>query len=120
MRPDSGCIQVSGKTFYDSRQGIFLSPQERRVGYLQQDYGLFPHLTVAQNVSFGLKKGWFNPGGRALPEADRRWIASFELDGILNSYSAEISGGQKQRVALARALAVGPDLLLLEDREGTR
>src|SRR3546814_1991490 len=115
MRPDSGCIQVSGKTFYDSRQGIFLSPQARRVGYLQQDYGLFPHLTVAQNVSFGLKKGWFNPGGRAWPEAARRWIDSFELDGILNSYPAEISGGQKQRVALARALAVEPDLLLLDE-----
>lgn len=115
MRPDSGCIQVSGTTFYDSSQGIFLSPQQRRVGYLQQDYGLFPHLTVAQNVGFGLSGGWLNPRGRTLPQAARRWIESFELDGILHSYPAEISGGQKQRVALARALAVEPGVLLLDE-----
>jgi molybdate transport system ATP-binding protein len=115
MLPDSGCIQMSGATFYDSRQGIFLPPQQRRVGYLQQNYGLFPHLTVAQNVSFGLRNGWLNPRGSSVPEVARRWIESFELDGILNSYPAEISGGQKQRVALARALAVEPAVLLLDE-----
>jgi molybdate transport system ATP-binding protein len=115
MRPDSGRIQVSGTTFYDSHQGIFLAPQLRRVGYLQQDYGLFPHLTVAQNVSFGLKTGWLNPRRSFLPEPGRHWIEAFELDGIVDSYPAEISGGQKQRVALARALAVQPALLVLDE-----
>jgi molybdate transport system ATP-binding protein len=115
LRPDSGHINVNGTALYDSRQRIFLSPQDRRLAYLQQDYGLFPHLTVAQNIVFGLTKGWINPRRNALPDAARRWVDAFELETILHSYPAEISGGQKQRVALARALAVEPRLLLLDE-----
>ncbi|MGP1613589.1 MAG: ATP-binding cassette domain-containing protein [Pollutimonas bauzanensis] len=115
LRPDSGYIQVNGVTLYSSEQGVFLAPQARHLAYLQQNYGLFPHLNVAQNIGFGLKKGWLNPRRNALPEAARRWIEAFELEAILGSYPAEISGGQKQRVALARALAVEPRMVLLDE-----
>ncbi|NYT38558.1 ATP-binding cassette domain-containing protein [Allopusillimonas soli] len=115
LRLDRGCIVVNGVTLYDSDRGIALSPQARRLGYLQQDYGLFPHLTVIQNIAFGLTRGWLNPRGRRLPEVARRWVDAFDLDAILNSYPSEISGGQKQRVALARALSVEPRLLLLDE-----
>lgn len=115
MRPDAGYIRVGGVTLFDSERDICLAPRERKLGYLQQDYGLFPHLTVAQNIAFGLRKGWLNPRGGALPGSAQRWVESFELNAILHSYPAEISGGQQQRVALARALAVQPRLLLLDE-----
>ncbi|NYT62052.1 ATP-binding cassette domain-containing protein [Alcaligenaceae bacterium] len=115
LRPDSGHIAINGVTLYSSERNIWLAPQDRHLAYLQQDYGLFPHLTVAQNIGFGLKKGWFNQRRQALPAAARRWVEAFELEAILHSYPSEISGGQKQRVALARALAVEPRLLLLDE-----
>ncbi|NYT60095.1 ATP-binding cassette domain-containing protein [Alcaligenaceae bacterium] len=115
MRPDSGCIKINDITLYDEQQNIFLPPQQRRLGYLRQDYGLFPHLTVEQNIGFGLSKGWFNPRRNSLPDAARHWVDAFELQGILQSYPREISGGQQQRTALARTLAVQPRLLLLDE-----
>src|SRR5690606_1021705 len=114
MHPDGGHIRVNGRSFYDAEEGIFLAPQARKLGYLQQDYGLFPHLTVEQNIAFGLKKGVFNPRRHALPDTARRWVDAFGLQSILQSYPREISGGQKQRTALARALSVKPRLLLLD------
>lgn len=115
LRPDSGSIIVAGTTLYDSDSGICLPPRERQLGYLQQDYALFPHLTVAQNVCFGLQPGVLNPRRGHLAEPARRWVDAFGLGPLLNSYPAEISGGQKQRVALARALAPEPRLLLLDE-----
>lgn len=115
LRPDSGHIRINGSTLYDSGHAVCLVPQQRRVAYLQQDYGLFPHLTVAQNIGFGLRKGWFNLRRNALPQPARHWVEAFELDAVLDSYPAEISGGQKQRVALARALVVEPRMLLLDE-----
>lgn len=119
LRPQRGHIVVNGVTLYDEAQGVYLSPQARRLGYLQQDYGLFPHLTVAQNIAFGLKRGLFNPARRReVPASAQRWVDAFELGPILGSYPSEISGGQRQRVALARALAVKPRLLLLDEPLG--
>lgn len=115
MRPDSGRIVLNGRTLFDSDKQLCLIPQARRVAYLFQDYGLFPHLTVLQNICFGLSRGWRNPGRRIVPEAAQKWIEAFELEAIVHSYPAEISGGQKQRVALARALAVEPEILLLDE-----
>src|SRR5690606_7047678 len=84
--------------------------------YLFQDYALFPHLTVRQNIGFGLRRGWFNPHGRrALPEQARRWVRAFGLDALMDRYPVQLSGGQRQRVALARALSTGPGLLLLDE-----
>lgn len=115
VTPDQGRIDVHGQTWFDSNQRICLPSRTRRVGYLFQDYALFPHLTVAQNVSFGLGSSWRNPSRRNLPEVTRRWIEALELDGLADRYPSQISGGQQQRVALARALAPDPQLLLLDE-----
>jgi len=115
LAPDSGRIVLNGRTLFDSDSGIDVRPQERRVAYLFQDYALFPHLTVAQNIAFGLSRGWRNPSRRALPPEAARWIDAFGLREIVNQYPAQISGGQKQRVALARALVTSPDIVLLDE-----
>lgn len=113
--PQHGIISVAGRCLYNRQQGINLPAQKRRLSYVLQDYGLFPHLTVAQNIAFGAYKGWRNPPRSWLPEAGQRWAETFELTPILGSYPEQISGGQKQRTALARALAVEPQMLLLDE-----
>lgn len=115
LAPDAGRIVINGRTLFDADAGIDIRPQERRVGYLFQDYALFPHLTVAQNVAFGLDRGWRNPARRARHAEADRWIDAFGLRNIVGQYPAEISGGQKQRVALARALVARPDIVLLDE-----
>ena len=115
LRPDHGRIVLGGRTLFDEAAGIDVRPQQRRVAYLFQDYALFPHLTVAQNVAFGLARGWRNPPrGKSHDDAER-WIDAFGLQEVRGHYPAEISGGQKQRVALARALATQPDIVLLDE-----
>ncbi|CAG9184502.1 ATP-binding cassette domain-containing protein [Cupriavidus pinatubonensis] len=115
LMPDAGRIVLNGRTLFDADAGINVRPQERRVAYLFQEYALFPHLTVGQNIAFGLAKGWRNPRrGGTQPEA-QRWIEAFGLREIVGNYPAEISGGQKQRVALARALVAQPDIVLLDE-----
>lgn len=94
LKPDSGRIVVGGRVFYCSQNQVFIPAQQRRLAYLLQDYGLFPHLTVAQNICFGLKKTWFNPRSKPLPEAAQRWVEAFELEQVLNHYPAELSGGR--------------------------
>jgi molybdate transport system ATP-binding protein len=115
VTPSGGHIIVHGQTWFDAERGIRIPPPERRVGYLFQDYALFPHLTVGQNVAFGLQPGWRNPRRGRLPAAAQHWLEAFELDGLANRYPSQISGGQQQRVALARALAPDPHLLLLDE-----
>jgi molybdate transport system ATP-binding protein len=115
MRPDSGHISVQGRSLFDSAQGIDVPVQERNVAYLFQDYALFPHLTVAQNIAFGLARGSFNLLHPAQHPKVRQWLQAFELEAIAHSRPAQISGGQRQRVALARALVAEPDMLLLDE-----
>jgi molybdate transport system ATP-binding protein len=115
LRPDVGRIVLDGRCLFDSATGIDLAPQQRKVAYLFQDYALFPHLTVAQNVAFGLRRGWLNPSKRSVPDAARHWIGAFELEQVASSYPSEISGGQRQRVALARALTCEPGIVLLDE-----
>ena len=115
MRPDSGHIRIQGRTLFDSAQGIDVRVQERNVAYLFQDYALFPHLTVAQNIAFGLARGSINLRRPAEHPAVRQWLQAFELEAIAQSRPAQISGGQRQRVALARALVAEPDMLLLDE-----
>lgn len=114
-RPDSGVIELDGRRLFDSGAGIDLPAQRRRVGYLFQDYALFPHLNVRQNIGFGLQRGWFNPAPRGEPEAVRYWLEAFGLAEVAHQRPGELSGGQRQRVALARAIVCEPAALLLDE-----
>jgi molybdate transport system ATP-binding protein len=113
--PDVGRIVVGARVFFDAAAGIRVPARHRDVGYVFQDYALFPHLTVAQNVSFGLKRGW----PWYLPQGDRLRLEEaldiFELTPMRHSLPRDLSGGQRQRVALARALIRRPSLLLLDE-----
>ncbi|MYM74712.1 ATP-binding cassette domain-containing protein [Duganella sp. FT134W] len=115
MTPDSGRIELAGRCLFDSGSGINLPAQQRKVAYLFQDYALFPHLNVRQNIGFGLQRGWRNPLARVDGEAIRYWMEAFELDHVAHQYPHQLSGGQRQRVALARALAPQPEALLLDE-----
>jgi molybdate transport system ATP-binding protein len=111
VRPDGGRVVVDGRVLFDSAAGVDLAPQRRRVGYVFQGYALFPHLTVAANVGFGLRD-------RRRPERARRAaevMARLGIDGLAHRFPDELSGGQRQRVALGRALATDPALLLLDE-----
>lgn len=115
LSPDAGHVRVDGRTLFDSVAGVDLPARERGVAYVFQDYALFPHLTVAQNVGFGLARGWFNPSRREQDDRVRHWLDVFDLGGVANSYPSRISGGQRQRVAVARALVAEPRLVLLDE-----
>ena len=115
QHPDEGTITLNGAALFDSARRIDLKPQLRRFAYLFQDYALFPHLNVRQNIAFGLHPGWLNPRARFRhPEVDY-WLNALDLRGVAGNHPAQLSGGQKQRVALARALVAQPQLLLLDE-----
>jgi molybdate transport system ATP-binding protein len=114
LHPDEGAITLHGNALFDSARDIDLKPQARKIGYLFQDYALFPHLNVRQNIGFGLQQGWLNPRARRThPQVDY-WLDALELKSVAGNHPAQLSGGQKQRVALARALVAQPRLLLDE------
>jgi molybdate transport system ATP-binding protein len=105
-RPRAGRISLGGELWYDERQGVHLGAERRRVGYLPQDYGLFPFLTVAGNVRFA--------GKRDRPDL----LEQFGIGHLARARPKQLSGGERQRVALARALARDPQVLLLDEPFG--
>jgi molybdate transport system ATP-binding protein len=115
LTPRTGHVRIAGRTLFDAEAGVDLPAAQRRVGYLFQDYALFPHLSVRQNVAFGLTT-WHQP--RLKPADAERvddLLESFGLAGMAQARPSALSGGQRQRVALARALACDPAVLLLDE-----
>ncbi len=109
--PFAGDIEVDGQTFFSSRQDVDLPPEDRRVGYMPQGYGLFPHLNAVENVAFGLRSlSKENEHRRA-----REMLADLECDHLADRRPGALSGGESQRVALARALVIDPNILLLDE-----
>ena len=106
---DTGRITLDDTTFHDTQTGIHLPARQRRLGYVFQNYALFPHLTVLENIAFGLG----NQSDRL--EQAREWLARMRMKDFGDRYPLELSGGQQQRVALARALARRPRVLLLDE-----
>lgn len=118
ITPQEGYIRIAGETFFDAKSHINVAPRHRHMGYMFQDYALFPHITVRQNIAFGLNnKNFMNflgPSKAAQKNVDEL-LDFFQIRHIAERYPSEISGGQRQRVALARAMATKPKLLLLDE-----
>lgn len=110
--PSQGRIILNGRVLFDSEKGINLPSRDRRIGFVVQNYALFPHLTVAENIAFGLSR-------KLDPKILRQRVADqlelVQLPGMENRYPHQLSGGQQQRVAIARALASRPEALLLDE-----
>jgi len=111
--PTEGEILIDGKTVYSSEKGIDVSPDKRDVGFLFQNYALWPHMTVEQNISFGLENlRWEKERIKARVE---ELLAMLKIDQLGKRYPSELSGGQQQRVAIARTLATGPKVLFMDE-----
>lgn len=107
VKPDFGLISLNQKIFF--RDGMtMLPPRKRNVGYLIQDYALFPHMTVAKNIAYGVHK-------KESKDMVEKLTSLLKISHLLSKYPHQISGGEKQRVALARALATEPSILLLDE-----
>ncbi|SHH66561.1 molybdate transport system ATP-binding protein [Sporobacter termitidis DSM 10068] len=111
VKPDAGTIVLDGRMFFDASKRIHITPQHRKAGILFQNYALFPHMTIRDNIAFALDG--LTPGEK--DEKVGALLKRFNIADFAGRYPAQISGGQQQRVALARALAVEPDILLLDE-----
>jgi len=111
--PDEGKIELEGETYYDSTRGHFVPPDRRSIGYMAQNYALFPHLSALENVAFGLRAS-----GARRADARRRaraMLDRLEVADLADRRPSQMSGGQQQRVALARALVLEPRAILYDE-----
>ena len=111
VRPDAGSVALNRRTLFDDASGVDVAPEARAIGYVPQDYALFPHLDVRRNVEFGLS---------AMPAAERsrrarHWLERLGIAAVASRKPGSLSGGERQRVALARALAREPKAIVLDE-----
>ena len=114
IKPRRGHIRLGGRTLFDSAAGVSLPTRSRRIGYVFQDYALFPHLTVLENAGYALR-AWPRPLSREARERIFYMLDVFGIADLAGSMPYELSGGQQQRVALARALLRDPEVILLDE-----
>ncbi len=115
LRPQRGHIRLGERVLFDAARGINLPARSRRIAYVFQDYALFPHLSVARNIAFGLMPTWAWRLSAPLARQVDEIMRALDLDGLQQHAISALSGGQRQRVALARALIRQPELLLLDE-----
>ena len=111
--PDQGQIELDRQIFFSSSRKINLPARERRIGYLFQNYALFPHMTVAENIEFGLQ--YHRDQNDRAENWSEEMMQAFGIKHLVDRYPYQLSGGEQQRAALARAMAVKPGLLLLDE-----
>ena len=112
-KPDRGRISLGGKVFFSSEDTVDIPARRRKIGYVFQEYALFPHMTVKENVLYGVPGGCKR--GKSYRMGVRDVLEMLKISRLQDRYPANLSGGEKQRVALARALMVEPELLLLDE-----
>ncbi len=113
QKPDCGYISLDEKVFFSSTEAIDIPSRNRRIGYVFQDYALFPHMTVKDNALYGIPSRCKKDKGYRMSVLDV--MEMLKITHLQERYPGQLSGGEKQRVALARALMVEPDLLLLDE-----
>lgn len=111
VKPENGIVNINGKDVFNSDKNINVPMRDRKIGYLFQDYALFPHMTVFENIAYGLS----HLSKTKIKSKIEELLDLMRLEGLENRYPSQISGGQKQRTALARTLAAEPEILLLDE-----